>query len=616
MALFREYFGRDVDAGDAEQFSRSYRNYYAASALLLLFLVGVLTPLLLFRDARKLEGRLFIKESQLHLANAAERQQALLQSQCDSEQRSLEECRESDLAGQTASTENTNCPSQAQAWSRGCLKPLYKDSNDPDFRQHSAAVYDEFYLPWFQHLIYELHHDYNQPASEMLGVIADRGIPKMGNSGHSNEAGALPEWVWNETESNISLRKHGSEPTQYLGPSDMDMLLNNRVQVHTARDTSIAIAVAVVVMFFMGGVFWALARRVFLFHVVPNRIAGRRQAAEALRAGRNIVVLVPTASEWKPDCAVWPLDLKEIATTPNWGEEYDLSAVPLHKLIQVRYPAERESMSKASEQKCLAEREEQARAENQRSIFLKRLTARPGTQVAVVMVVGPSTEEYAKSFPDFEVVDLREEPLLWEKAYAGSGKDVIWKECAPLPVLWPLGMQLAKDLEAEGKSLPQQTYAEANIAVEILEKAEPYYRMIWDECSPQQKFVLSQLATDGVPNPANDRIVQQFVRRGLIVKDPQFRIMNESFRRFLASAPSPNLKEAWTRQSRRTGWGKAQGAFFTVMLVIGAFLLTTQNELWQSSAAYVTTAFGALGTLAKLFTTIRGGASGPSEQEN
>ena len=39
----------------------------------------------------------------------------------------------------------------------------------------------------------------------------------------------------------------------------------------------------------------------------------------------------------------------------------------------------------------------------------------------------------------------------------------------------------------------------------------------------------------------------------------------------------------------------------------GAFLLTTQNALWQSSAAYVTTALGALGTLAKLFNMYRGG---------
>ena len=46
------------------------------------------------------------------------------------------------------------------------------------------------------------------------------------------------------------------------------------------------------------------------------------------------------------------------------------------------------------------------------------------------------------------------------------------------------------------------------------------------------------------------------------------------------------------------------------MVLIGIFLLTTQNELWQSSAGYVTTALGAFGTLAKLLNTVRGGGSG------
>jgi hypothetical protein len=618
MLAFQRHFGGNGSASDAEQFSRSYRTYYALSASLLLLLVGVLTPLLLFRDARKVEARLFIKESQLHLAGAAEQQQALLQSQCDSEQRSLPECREAEVAGQETASESAGCASSRQPWNRNCLKPLYKDSSGSDFKQHSTDIYTEFYAPWFQHLVYALHHDYNQPAAEMLGVIADRGMPKAGDLRRGgSDPGSLPEWAWNETDSKISLRKHGSEPTRYLGPNDMDLLLSNRVQAHTGRDTAVAIAVVGVVMFFMGGLFWALARRVFLFHVTPNRITGRRQAAEALRAGKNIIVLVPSASQWKPDCPSWPLDLKQIAQGGKWGEDFDLSAVPLNKLIEVRYTTNGESQSNAPDRKlCLEELEAQAKAENQRVIFLERLIARPGTQVAVVIVVGASTVEYAKKFPAFEVVDLREEPLLWQQAYSGPAKDLLWKECSPLAVLWPLGAQLAKDLSIDNSSQSDQTYTEANIAVEVLEKAEPYYRMIWDECTPVQKFVLSQLATDGIPNPANERIVQQFVRRGLIVKDPQFRIMNESFRRFLAAAPTQHLKTAWMRESRKTGWGKARGAFFTVMLVVGAFLLTTQNDLWQSSAAYVTTALGALGTLAKLFNTIRGGAITSSDHES
>jgi len=112
--------------------------------------------------------------------------------------------------------------------------------------------------------------------------------------------------------------------------------------------------------------------------------------------------------------------------------------------------------------------------------------------------------------------------------------------------------------------------------------------------------VLSQLAEDGLMNPMNGRAIRQLIRRGLIVQDPAVRIMNESFRRFFRSATTLEMKQRWVAESRRSGWGKVRGAFFATMIVLGIFLLMTQNALWQSSAAYVTTAFGALGTLAKL----------------
>jgi hypothetical protein len=206
-------------------------------------------------------------------------------------------------------------------------------------------------------------------------------------------------------------------------------------------------------------------------------------------------------------------------------------------------------------------------------------------------------------FPTFDLVDLREEPFYWLMQYGGAEQDLIWKECGPMAALWPIGAQLAKDLRKEN------IYSEETIVSEILERADGYYRLVWKECSEEQKFVLTQLAEDGLLNPTNGRAIRQLVRQGLITTDPQFRLMNESFRRFLRSAPSVGLKQQWARESRLSGWGKMHGAFLTTMILLGAFLLTTQNALWQSSAAYVTTALGALGTLAKLFNMYRGGAT-------
>jgi hypothetical protein len=112
----------------------------------------------------------------------------------------------------------------------------------------------------------------------------------------------------------------------------------------------------------------------------------------------------------------------------------------------------------------------------------------------------------------------------------GPARDLIWTECRPISALWPLGAQLARDIRSE------TIHSDDTIASEILERADPYYRLVWRECSGEQKFVLSQLAEDGLLNPMNSRAIGHLMRRGFIVRDPQFRIMNESFRRFLRSA--------------------------------------------------------------------------------
>jgi hypothetical protein len=343
--------------------------------------------------------------------------------------------------------------------------------------------------------------------------------------------------------------------------------------------------VAVVVIVAIGFVVWALARRIFLFHVAPLKMTGALKAAELIREGRNVLILVPPVSDWQLEEPKSTLDLKEIAPGPKWAEDFDLDKVPANCLIEILH---------------FEHSWNDPELDNQKAILLQRLEKRENTQLAVTMTVPASSEDYGRMFPTLEVVDLREEPFHWLKQYAGPAQDLIWKECGPMAALWPIGAQLAKDLRKEN------IYSEETIVSEILERADGYYRLVWKECSEEQKFVLAQLAEDGLLNPTNGRAIRQLVRQGLITTDPQFRLMNESLRRFLRSAASAGLKLQWTRESRLSGWGKMQGAFLTTMILLGAFLLTTQNALWQSSAAYVTTALGALGTLAKLFNMYRG----------
>jgi hypothetical protein len=354
----------------------------------------------------------------------------------------------------------------------------------------------------------------------------------------------------------------------------------------------------VTVTLLMGGLFWGLARKLFMFNLAPLTMTGSRHAAESLREGRSILALLPPKfANWQAPGPKWQLNIAELAARgPKWAENLDLDAIPEGTLVELRH---------------FEYLEADAETDNQKLILLQRLTQREATQIAAIIVAAPSSTDYRRRFPALEVIDLREEPYYWIEQYACPAQDLIWRECRPLGALWPIGAQLAEDIRKDparaGESIEPDT-----IASEILERADAYYRLLWKECSMDQKFVLAQLAEDGMLNPTNRRAIRQLVRRGLIIEDPQFRLMNESFRRFVRSATTADLKARWLAESRQSGWGKTHGVFFTTTVALGVFLLATQNALWQSSAAYVTTALGALGTLTKLFNTVRGGDASPS----
>ncbi len=593
----------------AETDSYAWRKCYVLSVVLLLLLLGVLTPMALFRVSLNVERRLGVKQAQLHLASALGQRLISTRERCAKDELSLAMCDE--LEGELKDELQAQLKQQLEPgqillpvgkrpcigenehkpiWSRIVLDPLFPCAGKlpvelhpvkPDIQQGG-----ELYKSWLQTLVYALHHDYNKEAAEMLGVIPDRFNPKPGSD--------FPDWTWINAGSAMTLRWHGVsllEPGTIDG--EADLVIRSNTPASSWLDTLTGAAVGAGVILAIGLVVWAVIRKIFLVNVVPLQITGARQAVECIREGRNVAILVPPISHWHLDAQKWTMDLKEVATGPKWAECLDLDTVPLNTVIEIVH---------------FEYSSNDAEIDNQKFLLMNRLLQREHTQLAVVMSVPVSSVDYRRMFPLLEVVDLREEPLFWLKQYECPGRDLIWKECGPMPALWPIGAQLAKDIKTE------DSHSEETVASEILERADAYYRLVWKECSSDQKFVLAQLAEDGLLNPTNLRAIRQLVRRGFITADPQFRIMNESFRRFLRSHTSADLERQWLDDSRRSGWGKVHGAFFTTMLLVGAFLLTTQNELWQSSAAYVTTALGALGTLSKLWNTYRGGAVGATEK--
>ena len=107
-----------------------------------------------------------------------------------------------------------------------------------------------------------------------------------------------------------------------------------------------------------------------------------------------------------------------------------------------------------------------------------------------------------------------------------------------------------------------------------------------------RQLVLYQLARDGWANPKNERAIQQLERRNLVRRSPGLRIVNESFRCFVSAAQLPAEVARWEEEEQHSSWSALRMGLATAALMAAAWLLYTQQDLFQMGVGYL----GLMGT--------------------
>ena len=131
-----------------------------------------------------------------------------------------------------------------------------------------------------------------------------------------------------------------------------------------------------------------------------------------------------------------------------------------------------------------------------------------------------------------------------------------------------------------------------------------YYQAVWSTCSPGEQFLLIHLAQDGFVNARNPDI-GRLLRKKLIVRDPDLRLMNAGFERFVRSVPLPLQVLAWEEEARNSRWNTLKGPALVVLIVVGFFLYRTQPDLFNTTATFASAvAAGGIPALFKLFATL------------
>jgi len=178
---------------------------------------------------------------------------------------------------------------------------------------------------------------------------------------------------------------------------------------------------------------------------------------------------------------------------------------------------------------------------------------------------------------------------------------VVSKECKPRAYLQSIGKEIVKQLKFK-QLTPQQ------LIQQISDRACTYYHAIWAICSPDEKLTLFHLAQDGLLSFKNPNI-QRLMRRGLIVRDPSLRLMNESFRRFVLSESHPDQVVAW-KKGESSSWNTLKGPLLMGLMGVALFIFITQREVFNSTVALLSAFAGMLPVLFRLFGLFQRGKTG------
>jgi hypothetical protein len=178
-------------------------------------------------------------------------------------------------------------------------------------------------------------------------------------------------------------------------------------------------------------------------------------------------------------------------------------------------------------------------------------------------------------------------------------EDLIASEGRSHPVLGRIHTELRDTPAFQDGSLTRDQILE-----EFEERAAPFYQRIWDACDADERVVLEHVARHGLASAASRRVVRRLLSRGLLRKDPELRLMNQSFARFVLEAERRNEVATLEQQAESSLWDRLRIPLAVTAVTVVSFLLATQREAFDATLSMAVGVSAAVPTLVKLTTLL------------
>lgn len=161
-----------------------------------------------------------------------------------------------------------------------------------------------------------------------------------------------------------------------------------------------------------------------------------------------------------------------------------------------------------------------------------------------------------------------------DQAVPASEKERWLQVLEPFVVLvTSVGQTVSKDSSSQDRP---SAFAEMRIH-------EGYFCSLWRYCSRKERLTLIQVAEEGFANPYQAGTLKRLVEKGLIVLQPNMRLVEPAFEAYVLQMASSHEVKTWEQPEKGLGWRGARWIF--ALVLVGALItLGGTQETWIRSA--------------------------------
>ena len=139
------------------------------------------------------------------------------------------------------------------------------------------------------------------------------------------------------------------------------------------------------------------------------------------------------------------------------------------------------------------------------------------------------------------------------------------------------------------------------------------YRMKWELCTKDERYLLFQLASGCHVNPLNSEVLEHLMRRGYIYRDAGWHLVNDSFKRFVLHAERESDIAEWQADANTGIWSMLRIPVFTVVLVLLVVTVFSSGQAIDSALGILTAILGMIPLLLRNASLLKGGTTNIGE---